>query len=158
MGMQNPFQRVIDQLNLEAAVRRGTVRNDLLPPRYEDLVTGEVGKRFSDGLQNRLERGRYDPTPASYVLVPKPGNTTRPAALLTLPDRVVFDALVETLRSRIESALLGPDIIMWPRGTRAPKRWADFEQAPITTGKQYIARADVLGSTNASITRFFEMP
>ena len=88
MGMQNPFQRVIDQLNLEAAVRRGTVRNDLLPPRYEDLVTGEVGKRFSDGLQNRLERGRYDPTPASYVLVPKPGNTTRPAALLTLPDRV----------------------------------------------------------------------
>ena len=143
--MQDTFQRVIDELNLEAAVRRGTVRNDLLPPRYEDSVTGEVGKRFSGGLRNRLERGRYDPTPASYVLVPKPGNTTRPAALLTLPDRVVFDALVETLRCRIESALLGSEIIMWPRGKRAQKRWNDFEQAPINTGKPYIARTDVTG-------------
>ena len=56
MGMQNPFQRVIDQLNLEAAVRRGTVRNDLLPPRYEDLVTGEVGKRFSCTAPDFLDR------------------------------------------------------------------------------------------------------
>ena len=143
--MQDPFQSVIDELDLEAAVRSGTTRNDLLPPRYEDSVTGEVGRRFSDGLRNRLERGRYDPTPASFVLVPKPGNTTRPAALLTLPDRVVFDALVQKLRSRIESALLGPEIVMWPRGTQAPKQWADFERAPLTTGKPYIARADITG-------------
>ena len=143
--MQEPFQSVIDELDLEAAVRRGTTRNDLLPPRYEDSVTGEVGKRFLDGLWNRMERGRYDPTPASFVLIPKRGNTTRPAALLTLPDRVVFDALVESLRSRIESALLGPEIVMWPRGTRAAKRWPDFEEAPLTTDKPYIAKADIAG-------------
>jgi hypothetical protein len=143
--MPNAFQEVVDALNLEAATRRGSERNDLLPPRHEDGVAGELGKRFSEGLRMRLERGRYDPSPAVFVYVPKPGNTTRPAALLTLADRVIYDALVDVLRPRIDAALLGPDIVYWPRGTKAEKRWREFESAPLARGSAYVARADITG-------------
>jgi hypothetical protein len=107
VAQNDPFQQIVDALDLDSAVRRGSERNDLLPPRMEDGVLGEVGKRFSESLRTKLERGRYDPTPAEWVFVPKPGTTTRPAALLTLADRVVYDAVVELLRPRIDTALLG---------------------------------------------------
>ncbi len=83
----------------------------MLPPRHEDGVVGELGKRFSEGLRGRLERGRYDPSPAVFIYVPKPGNTTRPGALLTLADRIIYDALINELRLRIDAALLGSDVV-----------------------------------------------
>jgi hypothetical protein len=141
--VSNSFQEVINSLDLVAAVRRGSQRNDLLPPRLEDDVLGEVGKRFSESLKTKLSRGRYDPFPAEVVLVPKPGNTTRPAALLTLADRVVYDAIVETLRPRIDTALLGEDLVLWPRGIDSPKRWQEFEEGALATNPSHIALADV---------------
>lgn len=141
----NGFQHLADDLDLVAAVRRGSQRNDLLPPRLEDNVLGEVGNRFSEALKTKLRQGRYDPTPAEIVLVPKPGHTTRPAALLTLADRIVFDAIVETLRPRIETALIGKDMVYWPRGLPEAKRWPEFEQAPVESGATHIAIADVTG-------------
>jgi hypothetical protein len=78
-------------------------------------------------------------------MVPKSGNTTRPAAVLTLSDRVVFDAIVETLRPRIETALLGPLIVLWPRGRSAEKRWADFESSALSGTATHVALADVTG-------------
>lgn len=143
--MKDVFQLLVDELDLESAVRRGSERNDLLPPRPEDDVLGEVGKRFSETLRTRLERGRYDPTPAQVLLVPKPGNTTRPAAMLTLADRVVLDAIVSLLRPRIETELLGNGIVMWPRGELTPKQWPAFEAAPLSGAAKVVAIADVTG-------------
>ena len=40
---------------------------------------------------------------------------------------------------------MGPEIVMWPRGMRTPKRWVEFERAPLTTEKPYIASTDVTG-------------
>jgi hypothetical protein len=144
--MPNAFAEIAGELDLVAATRSGSKRNDLLPPRHEDSVAGETGKRFSEGLKTRLERGRYDPSPAVFVHVPKHGSmATRPAALLTLSDRVVYDALVMKLRPRIEAAMLGADIVFWPRGTATDKRWAEFEKAPLETGQAYVTRADITG-------------
>src|SRR5262245_38231003 len=141
--MESVFSKIADDLDFEGAVRRGSERNDLLPPRLEDGVLGEVGKRFSESLKTKLTRGRYEPIRAEIVLVPKPGNTTRPAALLNLSDRVVFDALVEVLRPRIETSLLGDEIVYWPRGKVASKRWEEFEAAPLLGSKRFVALADV---------------
>lgn len=143
--MENSFSELVNDLDLDAAVRRGSERNDLLPPRLEDAVLGEVGKRFSESLRTKIERGRYEPTRAEVVLVPKPGNTTRPAALLTLADRVVFDGIVEILRPRIDTALLGNEVVFWPRGITVPKRWREFEQAPLLGTSEFVAVADVTG-------------
>jgi len=143
--MPNVYQEVVDELDIEGATQRGSERNDLLPPRQEDRVAGELGKRFSEGIRTRLERGRYDPSRAEFIYVPKPGNTTRPAALLTLTDRVVYDSLVHELRPRIDAALVGSDIVLWPRGTITDKRWREFESAPLARGAAFIARADITG-------------
>lgn len=142
--MNDPFQEVAGRLNIVEAVRRGSRPNDLLPPRREDRVLGETSKRFSEDLRNRVERGRYDPTPISTVFVPKRGLTTRPAALMTLDDRVVFEALVGTLRARIDSTLMGDGIVMWPRGDAdRPKRWREFEQSPLQVGVTHVVVADI---------------
>ena len=139
----NVFQEIVDLLDLEASVVVGSKSSDLLPRRYEDRVGGQLGLRFSERLRSKLERGRYDPVPAEFVRVPKRNNTTRPAALLTLEDRVVYAALVEALRLRIEAQLLNSEIVYWPRGELSAKRWADFDNAPQTTDAAYVACADV---------------
>ena len=127
LRMPTPYQNVVDQLDLAAALTNGSERNDLLLPRAEDKVGGEVGNRFLQALIRDLERGRYDPAPAYTVRVPKSTSATRPAALLTLNDRVVYAALVATLRSRIDSYLLGEEIVLWPRGLQRNKSWLKFE-------------------------------
>ena len=145
LRMPTPYQNVVDQLDLAAALTNGSERNDLLLPRAEDKVGGEVGNRFLQALIRDLERGRYDPAPAYTVRVPKSTSATRPAALLTLNDRVVYAALVATLRSRIDSYLLGEEIVFWPRGLQRNKSWLKFEHSPLTDSCKYVVLADVSG-------------
>lgn len=111
--MPNPYQSIVDTLDLRAAITEASESNDLIPPRPEDRVGGELGTRFLESLRRDLERGAYDPQPAYTVAVPESSVATRPAALLSLEDRVVFAAIVNALKSRIESALLGEDIVVF---------------------------------------------
>lgn len=85
----------------------------------------------------------YDPSPAQFIAVPKSMHSTRPAALLNLADRVVFEALVESLRPRIDSALLGKAIVFWPRGIRTEKAWREFENSATETNGAYVVIADI---------------
>src|SRR5215204_500613 len=114
MTSRDPFTDVVERLDLASAAVNGSRSNDLLPRRAEDRVGQEVGRRFSDSLNRLLIEGRYSPSPASIVLVPKPSHTTRPAALMTLQDRTVYEALVVRLRSRIEESLLSERVVLWP--------------------------------------------
>ena len=140
---RNTFQSVLASIDIYGATRHGTEKNDLLPPRLEDRVIGEVGRRFSESLVSKFSRGRYDPTPAVFVSVPKAGHTTRPAALLTLGDRVVYEALVDALRPRIDSAMIGPEIAFWPRGSVTPKQWRTFEASSVVDAATHIGLADI---------------
>lgn len=139
------FQTVVDRLDLKGSLTRGSERNDLLLPRAEDRVGGEVGNRFLEALRRDLDRGRYDPTRAYIVRVPKSTSATRPAALLSLNDRVVYEALVASLRPRIESYLLGPAFVFWPRGVTSEKAWLRFEHSPLAGACEYVVIADISG-------------
>ena len=143
--MPNPYQSIVDTLDLRAAITEASESNDLIPPRPEDKVGGELGTRFLESLRRDLERGAYDPQPAYTVAVPKSTVATRPAALLSLEDRVIFAAIVNALKSRIESALLGEDIVFWPRGIATTKRWPDFENAAADQTFSHVVRADIAG-------------
>src|SRR3712207_7602021 len=55
-------------------------------------------KRFVEYIRKQIEDGTYEPDPACFVQVPKAGLSSRPAALLTLTDRVVFEALLDIVR------------------------------------------------------------
>lgn len=143
--MTNAFSNIATDLDLKAALRGGSTSNDMLPPRPDDKVSGEVGNRFTESLARIIAQGMFEPDPAHFVYVPKPGNTTRPAAILTLSDRVVYEALASLFRPRAEKALIGTDILFWPRAFSSNKRWPDFENAPLDDGAVYIVRADISG-------------
>lgn len=138
------LRHLANRLNLLAGLKL-IATNDLLPPREDDKVSGEVGKRFVGYLCKQMEESRYEPVPASFIQVPKPGFTSRPAALLSLADRVVYESIVELLRPRLSKYLLNSEVVFWPREIYCPKRWDEFEKAPLTISKQYIVHADVSG-------------
>ena len=104
-----------------------------------------MGKRFIEHLRKQIAEGKYEPDQASFVQVPKPGFTSRPAALLTLTDRVVYEALVNLLRPAVAKCLMQEDVVFWPRETDVPKRWEDFERAPLGSKHRYVVQADVAG-------------
>jgi hypothetical protein len=138
------FAAVADRLDLPAAAA-GLERNDLLPPRLEDTVGGELGARFTEALAQDLTAGRYDPDRAVFVPVPKQSLATRPAAILTLRDRVVYDALVAILRPRVDTSLVNAQVVFWPRGTSRVKRWREFDEAPAATDHSHVALLDIAG-------------
>ena len=105
MHRPNPYQQIAGQLNIDDAIIAASAHNDLLPPRREAKVGGELGKRFSAYLVRELETGRYDPIPAHIIAVPKSQLATRPAALMPFADRVVYEAIVAVLRPRIVCAV-----------------------------------------------------
>ena len=142
--MPNPYQPIADSLDLETALR-SLKPNDLISTRPEDTVAGELGARFLEDLRRRLEHRTYDPHPAYVVAAPKSTVATRPAALLSLDDRVVYGALVAALGPRIETHLLGRDLVFWPRGLPTEKRWHDFERSVLQSDLPYVVRADITG-------------
>jgi hypothetical protein len=83
---------------LAAALRRVDRTNDMLPPRADDKVADRIATRFVEGLHARTSSGEYECALAATVPVPKRQLTTRPAAVLSLKDRVVFEALAARMR------------------------------------------------------------
>lgn len=142
---RTPYPAILDQLDLGAALGPGLNRNDLLPRRPDDRAGGGVASRFILALEQFMASGRYEPDRALFVPVPKPSYASRPAALLTAADRVVFHALVEPLRPRIERGLVSTSSLLWPRAETIEKQWAHFEKAPTEVSGSHIIRADVAG-------------
>lgn len=138
------YPGIVDQLDLEASLTQAK-RNDLLPPRPDDKAGGQVGQRFIEALKHSLTIGEYEPEHALIIPVAKQGYSTRPAALLSLADRVVYHALVEPLRQRVERGLVSDRVLFWPRAKQSEKRWGDFESAPLLPEGAYIVKADVSG-------------
>lgn len=141
--MNKLLKGIQESLNFVEAVPIASSPNDLLPSRFEDKVNGELGKEFIIYLAKIINEERYSPVKAEFIHVPKPGFTTRPAALLTLVDRVVYEALVNLIKKPIDRKLISDTYIMWPRAQYLPKRWGEFERAPLLTGDEYIVNVDV---------------
>ena len=144
--MSNPYQEIARRLNIADAIITASARNDLLPPRPEDKVGGELGLRFSAYLVRELETGRYDPTPSHIIAVPKSQLATRPAALMSFTDRVVYEAIVAVLRPRIGNFMVGDGVVLWPRGDGGREsRWSKFEHSVLRHDSEYIVSCDIAG-------------
>ncbi len=137
------IKELLDQLAIKDAIVQASTPNDLLPSRLEDKVGGELGKEFVAHLTKSIQESKYSATKAAIIHVPKPGFTTRPAALLTLADRVVYESLVDSIRAKIEKKLISDKYVMWPRAVYSPKKWGEFERAPIESGEDYIVNIDI---------------
>jgi hypothetical protein len=132
-----------DQLG--AALDRVERANDMLPPREDDKVAGRIAPRFVDGLHARIASGGYRCSQSWFIPVPKRRFTTRPAAVVSLRDRVVFEALVDRARPKINKFLSSADAVLWPRADDSRPMWNDFERGPLAQGGGYVVSADVAG-------------
>jgi retron-type reverse transcriptase len=130
---------------LLAALERVDRANDMLPPREDDKVAGRIAQRFVEGLLARIASGQYKCAPAWLVPVPKRALTTRPAAVTTLRDRIVFEALVGLAQSKISKYLVSADALLWPRADDTHPVWNEFERAPLEQGGGYVVTADMAG-------------
>jgi len=133
------------ELDLANALLAASRRRNLLPPRPDQGVGGEVGQRFHEALRHRLLAETYSPSRAYVVPVPKPGYTTRPASVMTLEDRTVYEALVSRLSQRIEQQLLTREVVYAHRAVEPRRPYREFEEAPLHDARPYVVVADVFG-------------
>lgn len=119
----------------------GQFRNDLLPLGPSDRVELAAVQTMITRLAESLEGGRYKPMPAELFRVAKDGDTTRPGALLRLPDRVVYTALVRRVAAPLAGGL--SESVLWPRGGFEGSCWEDFERSPLESDPSHIVVADV---------------
>jgi hypothetical protein len=130
---------------LKAALQSVERTNDMLPPREDDKIAGRIANRFIEGLHARTSDGQYRCDGAAFVPVPKRRLTTRPAAVLALEDRVVYEALVELARPKIAKYLVSDDSVLWPRADGTGPKWEDFERHPTSMGGGFVISADIAG-------------
>jgi hypothetical protein len=133
--------RSLTHQDIQSAISQALVPSDLLPPRPSNLGLGE---RFDDVLANAvtatMESFVLRPLRAELVRAPKSAFTTRPAALLALPDRVLLEALASQVEARLPAEL--PDAVLWPRA-RAQAVTPSFGDAVLAWNSSYVVKADV---------------
>ena len=133
---------VLDHEALSAGCAYAVTPNDLLPRRPTDRLPQELSDRLVELIQEDFRRDDYSVKPADVYRTPKSEFTTRPAALLALPDRLALEALAELIDERLDRAL--PAGVLWPRGrAKEKKEDTDFRSVPLEWNSAYVVKADI---------------
>ncbi len=149
----------MDNLNLDLAWDRLQVDrvNDFFP---DPLNHRDFRHRLQDQLARirfAVERDHYIPAEALPYEVPKPGFFIRPASYLATRDRVLYQALIDSIAARIDEGLSPPNVVFSFRldaGGHASRmfrpgvaRWLEFRneirRAYLDEGYQFFVNADV---------------
>ena len=135
---------VLDHAALDDGLAHAARPNDLLPRRPFDQLPQRVASQLVEWVDGRLQDGDYSVEPADIYRVPKSAFTTRPAALLALPDRVALEALAGMISARLDDVL--PDEVVWPRsrrGSHTDMANIDYRSRPLQWESKYIVKADI---------------
>lgn len=115
----------------EAVARELSLRNRLLPPRWDHLALADHHQEVEVAIRPLLRRGPSG-VPADVVLSDKGWRGVRPLHVMSLTDRVLFRALVDLISENL------PDSIR----QRVP--FSEFNEAPLgVQGTRYVCKADV---------------
>ena len=137
--------KISEELKLkEAAASLARDTSDLIGPRPEDKIAGQLSSRFYSSIGSMLDSGDYRSDRCIIVRVPKSDFATRPAALLSVGDRTVYSAFVSSLAARAEKYMVSQEVCFWPRQIDVPKRWEAFLNWPLDAGFDYVVKADVV--------------
>ncbi|MCY4518486.1 MAG: reverse transcriptase domain-containing protein [Acidimicrobiaceae bacterium] len=124
-------------------LRADDVHSDLLPGRVGDRLPAEGMASVCAAFRDDFFSGRYMPTPAHEVEIPKSSGGFRPAAALRFADRLVYAALVERCRPEIEASLVSEGEVLWPRGLRRGKQWIALEGFVDQSGASHVLSVDI---------------
>lgn len=135
--------RLHKDLPIEGSMQRALAPSDLLPiskvRAVSDEQAVEVGRQFQEKF---LSEGKYRPTAAHFVRVPKREFTTRPAAVMSLSDRIVLESLADLILADLDR--LQPVAALWPRLNVDSKRsFLQFQTAGQEWETSHTAAADI---------------
>lgn len=137
---------------------RQDIRSDfILAPQYSAVFT-HAAEELWEYVLNQLGSGSFQPSLPLTVEVPKPSKLTRPGAILTPADRVVYQGLTDIIapkaeaqldRERVFSYVLladDPDSKMFQEAHTGWSRMKDALTALASAGSwEFAIRADVAG-------------
>lgn len=133
--------RCLGQESLNAAMEFALAPSDLLPPRA--AIAGEhlaLTERLALAAYEVIEAFEMRPQQAEIVRAPKSPFTTRPAAVLTFPDRLVLEALTTTVEQNLASEL--PEAVVWPR-SRGVGGSMSYNEHVLAWGTSHVVKADI---------------
>jgi hypothetical protein len=137
--------RCLTPHDVRGAIPYALVPSDLLPPRPPALGLGErFDEVLADAVTATMEALVLRPVRAELIRAPKSAFTTRPAALLALPDRVLLEALASQVEASLPTAL--PDAVIWPRARGQIRGQAvppSYGETVLAWGSRYVVKADV---------------
>lgn len=133
--------RALSQENLESGIDAALAPSDLLPARPTFQAENDLPARMALQQWLELSRRAYKPTIADFFRSPKAGLTTRPAALLSPQDRLVYEAFAEALAPRMASVC--PPHVVWPRDRTPRGNYSEFAEAPCSWDVEFVVRTDI---------------
>lgn len=134
--------RAIGREELAGATTHALVPSDLLPPRAtpDETQVVDVAGLLGESVGRVIEAFELRPQRAAIVRAPKGAFTSRPAAVLAFPDRLIFEALASVVEGKLDDAL--PEMVIWPRN-RTDKGSATYTQRVVDWQSAYVVKADV---------------
>lgn len=135
--------RVVAEAAVRANLGAALEASDMLPPRPGTVAFGRTLEEAPARLIEHLRSSDWRPLRVDEFRVPKGPFTTRPASLLALADRLVYEVLASLVETSLDIAL--PDAVIWPRRRDQRADSNAFRVTPTTWTAPYIVKADIAG-------------
>jgi len=97
------WEEIFSGDNLKAALKR--VQNNGGAPGVDGMTVGELPDHLRvhwPSIREKLEAGRYEPSPVKRVEIPKPGKGRRQLGIPTVQDRLIQQAMHQVLSAQFE--------------------------------------------------------
>jgi group II intron reverse transcriptase/maturase len=97
------WEHIFSRDNLKAALRR--VQSNGGAPGVDGMTVEELPEHLREhwpSIREKLEAGRYEPSPVKRVEIPKPGKGTRQLGIPTVQDRFIQQAMHQVLSPQFE--------------------------------------------------------
>jgi RNA-directed DNA polymerase len=97
------WEQIFSRDNLMAALKR--VQSNGGAPGVDGMIVGELPDHLRahwPSIREKLEAGKYEPSPVKRVEIPKPGKGTRQLGIPTVQDRFIQQAIHQVLSAHFE--------------------------------------------------------
>ena len=136
------WERIFSRENLMAALRR--VQRNGGAPGVDGMTVEELPDHLKvhwPSIREKLEAGRYEPSPVKRVEIPKPGKGMRQLGIPTVQDRLIQQAMHQVLSPQFEPTF--SDHSYGFRPGRSAHEAVKAAQAHVEAGHKWVVDIDL---------------